>query len=84
MKAYLEDEGLTVVAVESGEEALQCLTSGYSFAVCIMDMRLPGIIDGNTSIRNLHTLCSHMSFIVHTGSSNYALPDDFQNLGITR
>jgi len=83
LKAYLEDEGLTVVAVESGEEALQCLKSGYSFAVCIMDMRLPGI-DGNASIRNLHTLCSHMSFIIHTGSSNYALPDDFHNLGISK
>lgn len=83
LKAYLEDEGMTVVAVDSGEQALHYLKSGYSFAVCIMDMRLPGI-DGNTSIRHLHTLCSHMSFIVHTGSSNYAIPDDFQNIGISK
>ncbi len=81
--SYLESEGMTVVAVESGEKALQCLKSGYLFAVCIMDMRLPSM-DGDTSIYNLHTLYSHTSFIVHIGSSNYALPDDFQRLAISK
>ena len=81
LKAYLEDEGLQVTAVESGEEALHCVKNGGSFAVCIMDMRLPGI-DGNASIRSLHALCPDMKFIVHTGSSDYTLPGDLRKLGL--
>ena len=82
LKAYLEDEGLSVIAVESGEEALRCVARGCCFAVCIMDMRLPGM-DGNASIRRLHALCPTMSFIVHTGSSDYTLPSDLQHLGLS-
>ncbi len=82
LKAYLEDEGLQVTAVESGEEALRCIKAGHSFAVCIMDMRLPGM-DGNASIRRLHALCPEMKFIVHTGSTDYALPSDLRRLGLT-
>ena len=83
LKAYLEDEGMQVTAVESGEEALRWVKNGYSFAVCIMDMRLPGM-DGNTSIRNLHALCPDMKFIVHTGSSDYTLPSDLRKLGLNK
>jgi len=82
LKAYLEDEGMQVTAVESGEEALGCIKSGRSFAVCIMDMRLPGM-DGNASIRHLHALCPDMKFIVHTGSTDYALPSDLRQLGLS-
>jgi DNA-binding NtrC family response regulator len=81
LKAYLEDEGMQVIAVESGEEALRCVKNGGSFAVCIMDMRLPGM-DGNASIRSLHALCPDMKFIVHTGSSDYTLPGDLRKLGL--
>ncbi|MEZ5583938.1 MAG: response regulator [Candidatus Competibacteraceae bacterium] len=81
LKAYLEDEGLTVMAVSSGEEAVQRVQAGEQFAVCIMDMRLPGM-DGNASIRHLHTLCPHLRFVVHTGSSDYAVPPDLQKLAL--
>ncbi|MEE4377789.1 MAG: response regulator [Candidatus Competibacteraceae bacterium] len=81
LKAYLEDEGMTVMAVSSGEEAVQCVQSGEQFAVCIMDMRLPGM-DGNASIRHLHALCPKLSFVVHTGSSDYALPPDLKKLAL--
>lgn len=81
LKAYLEDEGFAVTAVESGEQALHCLRSGCTFSVCIMDMRLPGI-DGNSCIRNMHALCPNMGFLVHTGSSDYSLPDDLQTIGL--
>jgi CheY-like chemotaxis protein len=81
IKAYLEDEGMTVMAVASGEEALQRVRQGCDFAVCIMDMRLPGM-DGNASIRRLHACCPGMRFIVHTGSASYALPDDMETLGL--
>lgn len=83
LKAYLEDEGMQVTAVESGEEALRYVASGRSFAVCIMDMRLPGM-DGHASIRSLHALCPEMQFIVHTGSADYALPSDLEQIGLSR
>jgi CheY-like chemotaxis protein len=83
LKAYLEDEGMQVTAVESGEEALSYVKNGHSFAVCIMDMRLPGM-DGNTSIRRLHALCPDMKFIIHTGSSDYTLPSDLRQLGLNK
>ncbi len=82
LKAYLEDEGMQVIAVESGEEALRYVESGRSFAVCIMDMRLPGM-DGHASIRSLHALCPEMQFIVHTGSTDYTLPGDLQQIGLS-
>lgn len=81
LKAYLEDDGIAVTAVASGEEALRCLENGHSFRVCIMDMRLPGM-DGNASIRCLRALCPKMQFIVHTGSADYSVPGDLQTLGL--
>jgi DNA-binding NtrC family response regulator len=82
LKAYLEDDGIIVVAVESGEEAINHIRQdSCQFAVCIMDMRLPGI-DGNVSICRIHELCPRMHFIIHTGSSDYTLPTELQNLGL--
>ncbi|NJN45633.1 MAG: response regulator [Candidatus Competibacteraceae bacterium] len=81
LKAYLEDEGMTVMAVSSGEEAVQRVQAGEQFAVCIMDMRLPGM-DGNASIRHLHALSPKLSFVVHTGSADYTLPPDLKKLAL--
>lgn len=81
LKAYLEDEGMKVIAVESAEEAVRYVKSGQLFAVCIMDMRLPDM-DGNVAIRTLHSLCPGMGFIIHTGSADYALPNDLQAIGL--
>ncbi|MDQ2696787.1 MAG: response regulator [Pseudomonadota bacterium] len=80
--AFLEDEGMRVMAVESAEEALHRVRDGCPFAVCIMDMRLPGM-DGNAAIRALHARCPELEFIIHTGSSNYALPGDLRELGMS-
>lgn len=82
LMAYLEDEGIPVTAVASGEEALRCIAEGGRFAVCIMDMRLPGM-DGNASIRQLHARCPRLRFIIHTGSSDYSLPSDLRGLGLS-
>lgn len=81
LKAFLEDEGLTAVSADSGEEAIEILRQDPGYDVCIMDMRLPGM-DGNTAIRSIHELCPKMSFIVHTGSVDYIVPHDLKNLGI--
>jgi len=81
LKAYLEDEGLRVMAFESVIPALGWLGEGDTCPVCIMDMRLPDI-DGNSAIRILHQLYPKMEFLIHTGSSSYSLPDDLRAIGL--
>lgn len=81
LKAYLEDEGLRVMAFESVTPALGWLCEGDSCPVCIMDMRLPDM-DGNSAIRILHQLYPDMEFLIHTGSSSYSLPDDLRAMGL--
>jgi DNA-binding NtrC family response regulator len=82
LKAYLEDEGLWVVAFEAVTPALSWLLDGGCCRVCIMDMRLPDM-DGNTAIRTLHRLYPDMKFLIHTGSSSYHLPEDLRAMGLT-
>lgn len=79
--AYLEDEGMQVDAVPSGEDAVALLRTEAIFDVCIMDMRLPGI-DGNDGIRAIHAIAPRMGFIIHTGSADYSPPADLQAMGL--
>ena len=43
------DLSMPELKAESGEEAVELVTGGGDFEVCIMDMRLPGM-DGNAAI----------------------------------
>ena len=79
--AYLEDEGFTVVTAGDGEDALDILKS-RKFDIGIIDMRLPGM-DGNTFIDSAHKARPDMLFIIHTGSMNYALPQQLKEIGLT-
>ena len=81
LKAYLEDEGWRVAAFEAVAPALRWLREGTLCQICIMDMRLPDM-DGNTAIRLLHECFPEMEFLIHTGSSNYALPEDLLVAGL--
>jgi CheY-like chemotaxis protein len=81
LKVFLEDEGFVVAVAGAGEEAIEIIKHSDGFAVCVMDMRLPGL-DGNATIRRLHDLCPEMRFIIHTGSIDYRVPADLQALGI--
>ena len=83
LATYLEDEGMCVVAVNTGEKAIDIINSGRSFDVCIIDIRLPGM-DGNDTIRTLLHLHPYMGIIVHTGSINYAVPSDIQMKNLPR
>lgn len=82
LAAYLEDDGLDVATAASGEEAVQAVRQGLRPAVCIMDMRLPGM-DGHDAILALHECLPELDFLIHTGSLSYGLSDDLLSLGIT-
>ena len=79
--AYCEDEGFDVTSAESGERALEILKTGR-FDIDIIDMRLPGI-DGNAVIQQAHAINGGMKFLIHTGSTNYSLPQELVSIGLT-
>jgi two-component system, OmpR family, response regulator len=80
LSAFLEDEGFSVLSAASGEEALDML-SEQDVDIGIIDMRLPGI-DGNTLILKAHNMHPLMKFLIHTGSTNYGLPQSLMDIGI--
>jgi CheY-like chemotaxis protein len=80
VQAFLEDDGMEVTIVSSGEEALARVGAGGCFDVCIMDVRLPGI-DGATTVARLAQICPTLRFAMHTGSAEYTLPDELSELG---
>ncbi len=82
LTAYFEDEGYKVVTFFSAEDALAVLPD-TPVDICIVDMRLPGI-DGNSFIRAAYSINSQIKFIIHTGSSDYTLPEDLKRIGLTR
>ena len=77
--AYLEDEGFTVHAADSGEAGLEVLAS-LRPEVCMSDMRLPGM-NGEEFIVKGHALCPATAFIIHTGML-YSLSDELRSLGM--
>lgn len=79
--AYLEDEGFEVLSAETPEHALEILIN-KKVDVGIIDMRLPGI-DGNELIIQAHQILPEMKFIIHTGSTDYLIPENIKNIGIT-
>lgn len=78
--AYLEDEGYQVKAADSGEEALRILTQRY-FDLMIVDMRLPGM-DGNELIIQSITHQPRLNYLIHTGSTEYRVPERLKQMGI--
>lgn len=82
LAAYLDDEGFDVVEAASGEQAIRLVENGLRPAVCIMDMRLPGM-DGHAAILGLHAHVPDLRFVIYTGSLSYALTDDLHAVGIT-
>ncbi|WP_461209969.1 response regulator [Desulfocurvus sp. DL9XJH121] len=81
LEAFLEDEGLTPLTASNGEKALSILAEN-SVQVGIIDMRLPGMA-GSEFIVRAHKVSPDTKFIVHTGSTNYKLPQELREVGVT-
>ncbi len=82
LTAFFEDDGYRVITFFSAEDALAVLPD-TPVDISIVDMRLPGI-DGNSFIRAAHSINPDIKFIIHTGSSDYTLPEDLKRIGISR
>ena len=83
LECFLEDEGYDIISADSGEGALELLKSEDDAPdLGVIDMRLPGI-DGNETILGAHSIFPQMKFIIHTGSSEYSLPDELTHIGLS-
>jgi DNA-binding response OmpR family regulator len=77
--AYLEDEGFSVHAYATAEEALESIAAIRPVA-CISDMRLPGM-NGENFIVKAHTLSPGTGYMLHTGMQ-YTLSDELRCIGM--
>ena len=77
--AYLEDEGFMVHSCVTAEEGLE-LIAAIRPAVCISDMRLPGM-NGENFILKAHALCPATGYLLHTGVL-YTLSDELRAIGM--
>ena len=75
-----EDEGFDVVPAESAEDGLARLEEG-EFDCATVDMRLPGM-DGNDFIIRAHAIQPKLKFVIYTGSVDYVLPKNVQDVGV--
>jgi two-component system OmpR family response regulator len=82
LTAFYEDEGYRVISFFCSEDALAVLPD-TPVDICIVDMRLPGM-DGNTFIIAAHLINPAIKFIIHTGSSDYTLPEELKRIGLTK
>ena len=80
VSAYLDDEGFCVHCADSGEEALE-LISSLRPEVCISDMRLPGIL-GDEFIIKAHAISPDTGYMLHTGML-YSLSDELRTIGMS-
>jgi len=78
--AYLEDEGFETLSAADAEQAL-ALIEEKKPDVGIVDLRLPGM-NGNELIIEAHKLLPSMKFVIHTGSTDYVLPDEIRAIGV--
>jgi CheY-like chemotaxis protein len=81
--AYLEDEGMRVYTVHSGEEAIEHVRTGPPVQVCIMDLRLPGM-SGTDAMLAMRRLVPGMAFVIHTGSADDAVTAALRRSGLGR
>ena len=72
--ALLEESELHVIECESAEAALSVMQRrGDSVALCFIDIRLPGLIDGIDLARLVETHWPHVTVIVTSGDPGQSL-----------
>jgi CheY-like chemotaxis protein len=78
LEGVLEAYGLTVTAVDTGDEGIELLQQGFRYELLITDIRLPGRLDGwsvaeearryNPRISVIYVTASHQQNSPVTGS----------------
>jgi two-component system, OmpR family, response regulator len=79
LKLFFEDEGFRCDAYENSEKALKALQT-EKYDIAIVDIRLPGM-DGEEFISASSVIAPGMKYIIHTGSTQYRLPEKLKIAG---
>jgi len=77
---YLRDRDIDVLLTATAEETLELLQQ-ETIDLLIVDIRLPGM-DGNALILRAHKIQPSAKFLIHTGSTNYDVPEELAELGV--
>jgi two-component system response regulator (stage 0 sporulation protein F) len=78
--SFLEDYDFDVMSASTAEDALK-LNLEHDYAVAVVDIRLPGM-DGDALIRQLHRHSPDTRFIIYTGSVNYHVSPELEDMGM--
>ena len=82
LQDFLDDEGFETDIAGTGREGLDLLDS-KNFKAAIVDMSLPDM-NGNEFIKKALEKYPDICCCVHTGSSDYTIPGELQEKGLTR
>ena len=82
MRLTLEVAGYEVVEAKDGTEGLSLYGDGASFAVVVLDQRMPGI-DGLETLRQLKSRNANASVVMATAYASIELAVDAMKLGAT-
>ena len=81
LRAYLEDEGFTVLSASSGEDALDLLMEKSPPDLAVLDIRLTGM-SGEELVLRAREIVPKLRFLIHTGSTEYIVPRTLSELGV--
>ena len=79
--AFFRDEEFDVYSVETGEDALE-LHQKDPFKICIMDIRLAGVMDGGSTMLEMKKIYNKVKFLIFTGSLEFMPTPEHRQLGI--
>src|SRR5438105_3592013 len=77
----LQERGYTVYALESGQQAID-FANTTPFDVLLTDFRMPGGLDGLTTVRMVRRINPQVVTIIMTGHSSIDLAIQSLNLGV--
>ncbi len=77
---FLEDCDFEVMSAENAEDAFNILKNKPQ-DVAIVDLRLPSM-NGETLILKAHEMQPALRYLIFTGSDEYTLSEELENIGI--
>lgn len=81
LSVFLEDEGMEIETANSAPEVL-LKENINSFNLSIVDIRMPDF-SGDKLIIKLHELNKNMKFIIYTGSQQFSISPQLQEIGLS-
>lgn len=75
LSSHFSDYDYAVFEADDAQEGFEIMKN-QSIDAVIVDLRMPGI-SGDQFIRNIYHTFEGTVFLIHTGSTEFTIPDDF-------